>query len=223
MPAFKELLSPHSEVKRVSSRLRLSFIRNFIDSLSSDPKYMNSIRAAVEEDHKYRSMYDEYKRTGKVTPLEEENDSFSLLRFRSRTGGPAGPPKPGDYNDQHIYVCTTRRTLTIHHWLFMHPTLVIDLNSIIRIRPAKDEVTEGGVEPWGVGLTGVCWARDADRALTDNEAYDRSFVCEFKAEDGEEYCAGFTVERPEKFVRVLENLIPGIRAGCSKTSRWGAL
>jgi len=221
MPSIKEISRPRPTLRKVASqvKLQLSVIRGFMDALSSDPKYMQSIRAAFTQDTKYRGLYDEYARTGKATPLAEENDAFSLIRYRSRTGGPAGPPMEGDYNDKHVYVCTARRTLTVHHWLFFHPTLVIDLDQIVRIRPARNEAAKGGdVEAWGVGVSGVGWARDARRTVPDSEAYNHSYVCEFEAE-GEVFEVGFTVQDPVKFEQVLERLVPGIRSRCTKT-KW---
>ncbi|KZO97750.1 hypothetical protein CALVIDRAFT_526504 [Calocera viscosa TUFC12733] len=217
MAQFKEPSTKSPELKLRAALVKISAMRAFMDALTANPKYMGSIRNAVQEDGKYQRMYDEYTRTGKVVPVAEENDEFSEMRYRSRTGGPGGPPMEGDYNDHHVYVCTARRTLTIHHWLFMHPTLVIDLDKVVSIRPARDATQHGCVEAWGIGHTGVCWARDAERV--NGDAYARSFVCEFKTDDGAEICAGFTVEHPEKFLELVERLVPGIRAGRSETWR----
>ncbi|KZT50492.1 hypothetical protein CALCODRAFT_504655 [Calocera cornea HHB12733] len=215
MPQFKPMSPTPAERRFRAALVKISAIRAFMDALTSDPKYMGSIRTAIQEDGKYKRVYDEYARTGQVAPLANENESFSLMRFRSRTGGPAGPPMDGDYNDKHVYVCTAQRTLTVHHWLFLHPTLVIDLDKVIRLRPARDEIQQGSVSAWGVGHSGVCWARDANR-LDGDGAFERTFICEFK-EEGEEIAAGFTVEDPKKFMQVLEQLVPGIRAGCCET------
>lgn len=106
-------------------------------------------------------------------------------------------------------ICSKARTLTIKHWLITHPTLVLDMDDIVYVRPAKDVVPIAGVEAWGVGGSGVGWARDGERVPPTGKAWAHSWVCGFK-EWGDEYEAGFTTENPERFGRQMESLLPGV-------------
>lgn len=185
---------------------------HLVKSVLVHPDFVEPILIAMDDDAKYKPLYDEYTRTGKVHPLADENELFSMMRYRIRTGGPGGPAKEADYNDKHVYLCSTSRTLTIKHWIVAHPTLVIDLDKVLYIRPARDVVANAGVEAWGVGQGGIGWARDLDRLPPTGRAYRHSYVCEF-TKWGDEFCAGFTVEDPARFVRELDQLAPGITSG----------
>ncbi|KZT50491.1 hypothetical protein CALCODRAFT_184104 [Calocera cornea HHB12733] len=178
-------------------------------SVLVNPDFLEPIEIAVDDDAKYKPLYDEYTRDGKVHPVADENGLLSMMGYRLRNGGPGGPARNADYHDRHVSICSTSCTLTIKHWLIAHPTLVIGLEKVVYIRPARDVVPNAGVEAWGVGRSGVGWARDRDRAAPTGRAFQHSYICKF-TEWGDEFSAGFTVDHPEEFIRQIEKLAPGI-------------
>jgi len=181
---------------------KMSLNRDFVDSIAQTVDYP-SIQTAFEQDRQYNEVYDEYARTGTVHQLLVDRESLSMM-MHWISGASAHTPKHDDYADAHVSISATSRTLTIKHWLIAHPTLTIKLYDIVYILPAPYVVPHNGVAAWGVGSTGVGWARDVRRMQAKAKEYEHSYVCKFKS-GGREFYAGFTVDEPAGFVEVLED------------------
>ncbi|EJU05240.1 hypothetical protein DACRYDRAFT_113414 [Dacryopinax primogenitus] len=168
-----------------------------------------SVAAAFEQDVAYAPIYDEYSETGRVHALLLERERLSALMLAGSSPAFSRSGKH-DYADTNVSISAAGRTLIIKHWLIAHPTLTVGLQDIIYILPAKCVVPAHGITAWGVGETGVSWARDVRRTDPGTKEYERSYVCKFRAPAGEgresrEWYAGFTVENPDRFVEVLED------------------
>ncbi|EJU05239.1 hypothetical protein DACRYDRAFT_19813 [Dacryopinax primogenitus] len=202
-----ETIAVHPEHEQLPSSDRPKL--HHLESILVNPDFVEPVQIALDDDARYRMIYDAYLDNGKVHPLANENEWFSIMRSRFRTGGLAGTPSERDYTDNHVALCSKSKTLTVKHWLIAHPTLVIDLSKVDYIRPAKDVVASGGVEAWGVGKTGIGWARDLDRLPTTGRNFWHSYVCQFQ-EWGDVFLAGFTVEDPKRFMKELQGIRPEI-------------
>lgn len=179
----------------------MAHVREFGDCIARAVDYP-SIQTAFERDHQYAPVYDEYAQTSDVHPLLVDRENLTLM-MRLISGGLSHTARD-DYSDSHVSISSTSRTLTIKHWLVAHPTLTINLQDIVYILPASSVVPSSGVAAWGLGATGVGWARDARRLGKTTREDEHSYVCKFKHREHVFY-AGFTVEKPGSFVQVLED------------------
>jgi len=151
-------------------------------------------------------MYEEALKTGAVNATIAQNEERSQYEVGSSTSATL---TESDYEDKHVLLSTSKRALTIKHWLISHPTLVVDIDKIIWIQPAPASVSRMSVKFWGVGLTGIGWARDFHRLIAAGRAWEHSFVVKYE----NPWCgvrAGFTIENPEKFIQALETMLPGV-------------
>ncbi|EJU05242.1 hypothetical protein DACRYDRAFT_19816 [Dacryopinax primogenitus] len=181
----------------------MAYMANVLKPGSEEDNLMS-----IDEDEEYKYLYDEFRSEGKVDPTVMENEAKFLQSLQE---GPL-KPSPGHYDDEHVHVSTTAKTLTLKHWLISHPILVIDLDKVIYLRSAPDVVVnEFGVKVWGIGETGVGWTRDGHRKGASGTAYDHSFVCKY-TDERLGLRAGFSVDDPLKFSAALEKAAHGITA-----------
>ncbi|KZO97754.1 hypothetical protein CALVIDRAFT_59540 [Calocera viscosa TUFC12733] len=131
----------------------------YMAKLAGKPGDVEDNLMSIDEDQEHKPLYDEFRLTGKVDPTAADNeDEFFKYLSEHRKAN------PGDYDDQNVYLSVNDRTLTLKHWLISHPILVIEVEKIIYLRPAPDVVFDDfGVKVWGIGETGVGWARDGNR------------------------------------------------------------
>ncbi|KZO97748.1 hypothetical protein CALVIDRAFT_526502 [Calocera viscosa TUFC12733] len=113
------------------------------------------------------------------------------------------------YSDKFVTVDGLAHTLTIHNYRITHPTLTIPLSSIVYLLPAAQITKRLGMKAWGLGITGVSWARDWERMTLAHreEQFERCFVVKFH---GALFRAGFSVEDREAFVDAVERAEPGL-------------
>ncbi|EJU05237.1 hypothetical protein DACRYDRAFT_19811 [Dacryopinax primogenitus] len=161
---------------------------------------MASIQVPNTTETEHNEIYQQFAETGKVDPAVPEHEE----KFR-KVPSTAGVD---DYDDYHVRVCAAKRTLLIKHWLIIHPSLEIDLDRVIYILPAAN-AAKSGVTSWGVGATGVGWARDFHRVFSRSKSVENSYVCKYR-DAWLGHRVGFTVEDPAKFLQTLEKLEPGI-------------
>jgi len=179
----------------------------YMAKLGGEPGSEADNLMSIDEDQEYRPLYDEFLMMGKVQPTVIENEEVFFTALSKNV-----KPSPDEYNDEHVYLSANGRSITLKHWLISHPILVINVDDIIYLRPARDVVLdEMGVKAWGIGETGVGWTRDDNRKGAKGKAYDNSFVCKYTNERLG-LRAGFTVDDPAKFSAALEKIAPGITA-----------
>ncbi|KZT50493.1 hypothetical protein CALCODRAFT_504657 [Calocera cornea HHB12733] len=113
------------------------------------------------------------------------------------------------YSDKFVSVDPLARTLTVHHYRVTTPSLVIPLAQITYLLPAAEATRRLGMKAWGVGLTGVCWARDWARLdlVHRQREFDKCFVVKC---EGNVLRTGFTVEDRQAFLGAMEQLEPGV-------------
>ncbi|KZO97752.1 hypothetical protein CALVIDRAFT_562653 [Calocera viscosa TUFC12733] len=167
---------------------------------------MASIQTPIAQTPDQDAIYSDHEQTGVVHPSVLQNEESSLRELR----GPEPVTVTGnDYDDKHVFVSAEKRHIVVKHWIIVHPVLVIDIDKIVWIRPASHKVLGFGCHAWGMGLTGIGWARDWHRAFPRGPAWENSFVVKYHdASLG--LRAGFTIEDPTKFVETLEKIEPGI-------------
>jgi len=105
------------------------------------------------------------------------------------------------YSDRFVTLSLSTRTLTIHRFV-LGPSLTIPLDSILSLRPASS-VFHGGVDPWGLSITGIGWGRDMRRLLWSKErrrAVEESWVVQWGWGWGVR--AGFSTVEPAGFGEV---------------------
>ncbi|EJU05241.1 hypothetical protein DACRYDRAFT_19815 [Dacryopinax primogenitus] len=94
----------------------------------------------------HEALYASAIETGVVPPPVLEAEAIS----EAEAHDPAIRPSSDDYEDRHVRLCGTKRTLTIKHWIMFHPTLVVPVDSITWIHPASLVVKGLGVTCWGL-------------------------------------------------------------------------
>jgi len=152
------------------------------------------------------AAYDEATKWGTIHPDIAQNEERSLHAVQGPTSGGA---TENDYEDKHVLVSASNRTLIVKHYLITHSTLVVDIDKIVWIHPASNVCKALSVKCWGVGITGIAWARDLHRMFPTGRAWEHSFVVKSK-DAWLGMRTGFTVEDAAKFVETLERILPGI-------------
>ncbi|KAG9010326.1 hypothetical protein FRB94_010676 [Tulasnella sp. JGI-2019a] len=114
------------------------------------------------------------------------------------------------YDDAHVSLDSSTRILTIKHYILVHPTLYIPIDDILYICPAGRITSRVGIRPWGMGLTGILWARDFKRGgaiIGAMSGFEKSFVVKVK---GDRMKSGFSVEDTAKFREAMEEVCSGV-------------
>ncbi|KZO97747.1 hypothetical protein CALVIDRAFT_59389 [Calocera viscosa TUFC12733] len=148
---------------------------------------MATTQTPINIETEHEPTYEAFAQTGEVSPTVVQNEENSMRRLE---GPVVKQVSIDDYDDKHVRVCATKRTLTIKHWL---------------LTPAP----KSGVSAWGTGITGVGWARDFRRMFPTGKAFDHSYVVKYR-NPFLGIRAGFTVQDPERFLYTIEKLEPAI-------------
>lgn len=69
----------------------LELVQSPIQSILLNPDFIEPVGVAVDEDSKYKSIYDEYAQTGKVHPLAAENEWLCHSRSHNPDSAPILP------------------------------------------------------------------------------------------------------------------------------------
>jgi hypothetical protein len=139
--------------------------------------------------------------TGEYVPLpDDEYESKTTL----------GNPSSIIYEDEHVLIDSAAQKLTIKHYILIHPTLHIQISDILYICPATEFTTRIGLRPWGMGLTGILWARDFKRGgaiVGPKSGYEKSFIVKVK---GDRMKSGFSVVDVKAFTTAMETVCAGV-------------
>jgi len=190
--------------------LRVTFLldheNNYCSTAHTKFFIMTASQCPINPTPEHDAIYEEALKTGTVHPSVLEHEETSLREAR----GPAAVvPTEHDYEDKHVLLSAEKRQLILKHWIIVHPVLVIDIDKIVWIHPAPGGVAGLGCHAWGMGLTGIGWARDFHRMIAHGEGWQHSFVCKYE-HPSLGLRAGFTIEDPAKFVETLEKILPGV-------------
>jgi len=117
-----------------------------------------------------------------------------------------------NYNDRFVNIDGQTKTLTLKNYCFLRATLKLYIPSLLYIRRASDAVRRIGIELQGLSIDGIIWALDWRRGTWITgpaSGFEKSFVV--KAQGARlGLRSGFSVENPEMFLAVLEQVHPGV-------------
>jgi hypothetical protein len=114
------------------------------------------------------------------------------------------------YDDEHVSLDASTRILTVKHYILIHPTLHIPVDDILYICSAGLITSRVGIRPWGMGLTGILWARDFKRGgavIGARAGFEKSYVVKVK---GDKMKSGFSVVDTGRFREAMEQVCKGV-------------
>jgi hypothetical protein len=168
-------------------------------------------------DIKHPEKIKEFELTG---PYNEETGEYIPLPDDPHESGSTSSNPPAYspsviYSDKHVIIDSATKTLTIKHFIILNPTQHISIPKLLYVRPVAEVTKTIEIKCWGIGVTGILWARDFGRAqvmkkLVDGDVHLGDYFV-VKVE-GDWLRSGFTVEDPKRFLEALESVESGVTA-----------